>query len=564
MWGPYHVLVKGSIPQIPPGVLMVEALKNPQRNTIHHNLFMILWVIVTMYNQRLLQMGRYEAAKRYILMVSISLSLTMTGCISQSSHTGSIPEEDTVSIFLETPWDDFTLFQEGLVTSEQSSLENLKGASVYHMDLHISADYLMLLGHEEVAYTNQEDEPLYEIYFRLLPNCTGGTITVSGLTVDGHDISPIYEYENTALQIPLPTILQPHERTVIAMDFQVGIPQEMGGNYGLFGYFDHILVCDTFYPVIPVYDDEQWNVESPPLHGDATYFDASFYMVRITAPKEAHLITSGIEIGTIQGDTEQTSAIVAGPARDFYLAASEKFMVLSETVGETTINSYALPDYSESAESALQIGIDAVQSFNRYIGQYPYTEYDIVSTPMLAKGMEYPGIVAISLALYDPEAVISGLPSRVLLESVIAHETAHQWFYNVVGNDQVDEPWLDEAIVQYLTFVYYLDVHGARSATEYATSWQGLWDQIESQDIPIGLPSSSYAPDEYTPIIYGRGPLFMKALAKEMGQDSFDTFFREYYTLHKWGIGTTEEFLELAESTCKCDLSKFFGEWIYA
>ncbi|MBU7032098.1 MAG: M1 family metallopeptidase [Theionarchaea archaeon] len=496
------------------------------------------------------------------MIVSISMGLLL-GCISQPPDTRTLSEEEIVSSFLETSWDDFTWFREGLVTSEQGTLDTLKGASIYHIDIHISDDYLMLMGHEEVAYTNREDEPLHDMYFRLFPNCTGGIISVSNLTVDSIECSPVYVYEDTAIQIILPEILLPQERIFIAMDFKLYLPQEMGGNYGLLGYFNDILVCDACYPVIPVYDDEQWNVESPPLHGDATYLDASFYMVRITSPKEAHIVTSGIEIGRIEGDTEQTLAVVAGPARDFYLAASEKFMVLSETMGETTINCYTLPDHFESAELALQIGIDAIQSFNGYIGQYPYTEYDIVSTPMLAKGMEYPGIVAISLALYDPEAVISGLPSRVLLESVIAHETAHQWIYNVVGNDQVDEPWLDEATVQYLTFVYYLNVHGARSATEYATSWQGLWDQIESREIPIGLPSSSYAPDEYTPIIYGRGPLFVRALAKEMGQDSFDTFFREYYTRHKWGICTAEEFLKLAESTCNCDLSKFYGEWIY-
>jgi hypothetical protein len=48
------------------------------------------------------------------------------------------------------------------------------------------------------------------------------------------------------------------------MDFQVDVPTEMGGNYNLFGYNSGVLALDKFYPVIPVYDDEGWNVEIPP------------------------------------------------------------------------------------------------------------------------------------------------------------------------------------------------------------------------------------------------------------------------------------------------------------
>ena len=36
-------------------------------------------------------------------------------------------------------------------------------------------------------------------------------------------------------------------------------------------------------------------------------------------------------------------------------------------------------------------------------------------------------------------------------EIVVAHEVAHQWWYSLVGNDQIDEPWLDEAFAQFTT-----------------------------------------------------------------------------------------------------------------
>jgi aminopeptidase N len=464
---------------------------------------------------------------------------------------------------VEASRDDQAIFREGLIESEQAVVEQLRGATEYHIDLSIADDLLTLQGHEEVRYTNREDGPLEEVYFRLYPNVAGGEATVSAIKVDGEEVEPVYEFQNSTVRVPMAVALQPGEQTTIQMDFAVEVPLEMGGNYGLFGYFDEVLVLDEFYPVIPVYDDEGWNVEVPPPNGDVTHFDASFYLVRVTAPATLTVVASGVEIGRESEGDSQTLTFAAGPARDFYIAASDRYTVLSERVGETTVNSYAFAEMGDGARLALQHAVDALESYNSRFGVYPYTEFDVVSTPMQALGIEYPGIVGIGLGLYDPDEEVLGLPSRVILESAVAHEVAHQWFYNVVGNDQVDEPWLDEAVVQYVTFLYYLDARGEDAAQGFRGSWYGSWERVDRANIPIGMPSGAYAREEYTPIIYGRGPLFVTLLAETMGQQTFDGFLRDYYESHKWGIGTGDSFMQLAESHCQCDLTALFEEWVY-
>jgi aminopeptidase N len=463
----------------------------------------------------------------------------------------------------DTAWDDREIFRQGLVDAAREALDRLPGASVYRIAFEISDDLYLLGGQEQVRYTNREDEPLDEIYFRLFPNIAGGAATVSALQVDGQDVEPAYEYQDSALRVPLPTALQPGEQVVIQMDFKVQVAREMAGNYGLFGYFDGVLVLDEFYPVIPVYDDEGWNVEVPPPNGDVTHFDASFYLVRVTAPTGLMVVASGVQVEREDGGDNQVLTFAAGPARDFYLAASENYTVISETVGETTVNSYAFAERAQGAELALQFATGALRSYSERFGVYPYTEFDVVSTPMLALGMEYPGIVDIALTLYDPDEEVWGSPSQVVLESTVAHEVAHQWFYNVVGNDQVDEPWLDEAVVQYATGLYYVDVYGECAAQGFRDSWEGRWDSVDRAEIPIGLPSGAYAEGEYGPIVYGRGPLFIAALAEEMGQETLDEFLRDYYQSHKWGIGTGDAFRQLAEQHCQCDLTALFEEWVY-
>jgi aminopeptidase N len=510
--------------------------------------------------------GKSEPAATVTPATEPSVSLTAARSATSSpipAVATPLPPASTPAHLLSTTWDDRAVFREGLIGAEREVLSRLPGASVYHIDLEVSDDLLLLSGRQEVRFTDQEDEALDAVYFRLFPNLTGGKASVSAVRVDGQEVEPVYELADSAIRVPLPEALAPDEQVVIQMDFEVEVPQEMGGNYGLFGYFDEILVLDEFYPAIPAYDDEGWNVELPSRHGDLTHYDASFYLVRVTAPSDLTVVASGVEVGRKREGDDQVLTFAAGPARDFYLAASEHYAAVSETVGETTVNSYAFSERAVEAEQALQIAMDALKSYSERFGPYPYTEFDIVSTPMQALGMEYPGIVDIALGLYDPNTEIRGLPSQVMLEGTLAHEVAHQWFYNVVGNDQVDEPWLDEAVVQYATGLYYDDVHGKGAAQGYRDSWYGRWDRVDRADIQIGMPAGSYEGEQYGAIVYGRGPLFLAAMAEEMGQDTFDEFLRDYYELHKWGIGTTAAFKQLAERHCQCDLTALFEAWVY-
>jgi aminopeptidase N len=336
----------------------------------------------------------------------------------------------------------------------------------------------------------------------------------------------------------------------------------MDGNYGLFGYFEDVLVLDEFYPVIPVYDQDGWNYRIP-KGGDVTYLDASFYVVKVSAPKKLVLVASGIEVAREADGKRQVVTYAIGPARDFYLAASHKFKHVSTEVGETTINSYAFANRKDGAQHALEVSEDALRIFNRRFGTYPYVEMDLVSTPMQALGIEYPGIMGITLEEYDLNGTMFGLPNRVMLESTVVHEVGHQYFYNVVGSNQVGEPWLDEGVVQYVTAIYHKDRYGASGYNGYRDSFYGRWARIDNEEIPIGMPSEAYSPKEYSPIIYGRAALFMEALSNEMGEEVFDAFMQDYYQSNTWGIATGEVFRQIAEEHCDCDLTALFEDWVY-
>lgn len=513
------------------------------------------------HNSLLVTSAAKENMKR-LLVLFISLSLLAVSC-SVPPPTTMTATANTEPDLFETPWQDRSIFKSGLVPSEQSVLDELPSASVYHIEFNIAEDIFHVSGMEEVRYTNAEDVALDQVQLRLFPNILGGEMTISNLTVDGQDVTPSFELEDSLMIVPFSTPLAPGASAVLGMDFGITVPESVELNYGVLSYFEDVLTLAHAYPMIAVYDDEGWNAEIPPQSGDVTYADTSYFLVKVTAPKDLTLVTAGKVISAGETDNSQTLSVASGPARDFYLAASPNYEEISRTIGEVTIRSYAPAGDEKGAEMVLDVAGRAIEDFSTRFAPYPYTEFDIVSTPTLALGIEYPGIIAITSRIYDVDQDYRGTPASVYMEATVAHEVGHQWFYSLVGDDQLDDPWLDESLTQFATLQYYADEYGPSGEQGFRDSLEARWDSVNRAEIPIGLPVAEYSGQEYGAIVYGRGPLFFVALRQRMGAETFDAFLKEYTETLSWGIATPAFLQSLAEKHCACDLDDLFNEWVY-
>ncbi len=495
-----------------------------------------------------------------VLLVSLASAcqLKLRASPGQSPE-GSVGTQE-VSRLAETPFGEMSFFEADLAPSEQGAPGGLPGASYYKLNLEISEDLSHVEGHLDVQYTNRESLPLDEIYFRLFPNILGGETLVEDVRIAGEAIPASTDESGSILCLPLADPLQVGEALVVSMEFSVDVPTRLDRNYGVLAVSEGILALAHFYPMIPVYDDEGWNLEIPPPYGDVVYADASFFLVSVIAPGEVTIVGSGERVRHAANGDSQQVLFAAGPARDFYLVASGDLGMQSADFAETRVNSYGPTPFAEASQRVLGYATQAAAAFSDLYARYPYRELDLVTTPTLALGIEYPGVLAIAQRMFDPETM--KYPESVL-ESTVAHEVAHQWFYGLVGNDQLDEPWLDEALAQYLTLVYFRRVKGDAAAAGFHASFIERWDRVDRADIPIGLPVSSYTGAEYGAIIYGRGPLFMEALSKAMQDEDLTRFLSAYLSAYKWQNADTEEFRTLAEETCGCDLGDLFMEYVY-
>lgn len=485
----------------------------------------------------------------------VGASATAPALTAEPEPTASLPALDAYA------WDDRTPFEAALTVAERPVLSRLPGATIYHIAIQIDPGLTRVRGQQVVGYTNQEEVALSEIVFRLFPNLLGGRSVVNTLKVEGVPTVPVLYQDETALRVPLAAPLAPGQSLVIAMDFDVTVPKELERNYGVLAAAQRVLALAHFYPYVAVYDDEGWNDEIAPTQGDVTYGDASFYIVRVQAPATLLLAGSGTVIDEQASADEQTVTYALGPARDFYLAASPDYVVTSAQSGETTVSVYAPKAFSEAAQKTVKDASEALGVFATRYGPYPYTELDLAVTPTYALGIEYPGAIALTTDLLNPDTNTSA-SDDALRRSVTIHEVGHQWFYNLIGNDQLDDPWLDESLTQYATWQYFVAQGDSSAAAAYYNSLRRRWSAVDFAPLPIGQPVAAYEDRAYSAIIYGRGPLFFEALAERIGAAALTDFLSDYTRTYRWGIATPEGLRTLAEQHCACDLADLWAEWV--
>ena len=186
---------------------------------------------------------------------------------------------------------------------------------------------------------------------------------------------------------------------------------------------------------------------------------------------------------------------------------------------------------------ALDVAARAIEDFSARYAPFPYTELDIVSTPTLALGIEYPGIIAITSRIYDVDSEYRGAPASIYMESTVAHEVGHQWFYGLVGSDGARDPYADEA-----------------SATFLGGVASGIWRSTSCPEKRLDLSIYKYSNACYFGQIYVQGGNVLRDVRQAMGSPAYWRGIREYVANHRFGIGSTEALFETLQANTGVNL----------
>ncbi len=415
-----------------------------------------------------------------------------------------------------------------------------------------------LEGVSRLLYTNRGTEPITDLVLMLWPNHDDqylSSMTLSAVTSDGVALEQIDgEPDGVAQRFALPAPLAPGATLDVSTAFSIeALPGIDESGAARFGLTNDVLLAPTFYPLVPRRIGGDWDTQLAVPGGDTTNSDSATFVYVVHAPAEDAIVGSGIVLDErVDGDT-RTQTLVAAPMRDLALVVGPLTRSSVEVDG-VTINAYMLDRHADFTDEMLAYGADQVRNLNQRIGLYPYKELDLVDAPGAFGGIEYPGEVFIGVV--GPDS---------FFEIATVHEVGHQWFYGVLGDDQLREPWLDEGFASYTEVLYFESKDGTggreRTVEEFRSNYEAM---LTDSSVPIGLPVERYDSDfDYYAAVYSKGAVFIDELRTRMGDEAFFAFLQTYYSQNRFGFVTGPLLQKTAETTCGCDLAPLFSEWVY-
>ena len=226
-------------------------------------------------------------------------------------------------------------------------------------------------------------------------------------------------------------------------------------------------------------------------------------------------------------------------------------------VGDTQVRVIATKGKAESGRYALESTAQILQYYNDYFGEpYPLPKLDQIAIPGGFGGaMEnWGGITYFEPALLFDPAKSSARTKQIVYE-VIAHETAHQWFGDLVTMAWWDNLWLNEGFASWM---------GSKCTAHFNPQWEVWLDKVVPRDPtrrtgiskelemegdarstthPIQQPvaTEEEANSAFDDITYRKGQAFLFMLESFLGEDVFRGGIRRYIAAHKYSNSTTAD-----------------------
>jgi aminopeptidase N len=385
--------------------------------------------------------------------------------------------------------------------------------ATYDVDVRLEWESRLLAVDSTMTVRNTSGGPIDRLELNTIAARLGG-MTLESVAVE--DMPVPATVDDQTIVVPLGGILPEGASATVRVVYRATLRTGLGGSDWLFTRANGIINAYRWLP---------WVSRAVPFdrpnHGDPFVTPVSPEVtVRITTDRPMGLATTGERIE----DAGLTQHFRAANVRDFVITASPTYRTSSATEGDTTVRVF----YRDGAPAAAMIDAarDALREMEALVGPYPHTTFNVAQSAG-GYGMEGPGIIWI------PTGVGSAN-----LRYLVTHETAHQWFYGLVGSDQAAEPFTDEAMADFLARY----VLGQRRASRCAGA-------------RLDLPIYDYSSTCYYETVYIQGGNLIDDLRREIGNDAFWTAVRGWVDEHRHAIASTRSLLDALDAATSADLA---------
>lgn len=342
-----------------------------------------------------------------------------------------------------------------------------------------------------------------------------GGLEVTEATVDGRPVS--VSIDDQTLVVPLGGTLADGAAATVRIGYRATLRPRPDGSDWLFSRIGGTLALYRWIP---------WVSRAVPFdrpnHGDP-FVTPSSPLVRVRVTTDVPMVLASPGADPVADGSAWSFEV--RDVRDVAILLAPDFEVTTGDAGGIQIRAYTRPGGLDGDRLVAQAA-NALTRMADLVGvPYPWPAYSVVETAG-GYGMEAPGLVFI------PRDV-----APVNLRYLVHHETAHQWFYGLVGNNQQAEPFADEAAADLL------------ARTVLGTRRGSRCDRA-----PLDLAITEYSAACYYEVVYIQGGNVLDDIRAGMGSERFWATVRDYLNAHRFALAGTRPLLEALRAASPVDL----------
>ncbi len=369
-----------------------------------------------------------------------------------------------------------------------------------------------------------------------------GKMSVSA--VEGAESFSVCGEDENILSVKLKKSVGAGKRVVLTFSFEVTLAEI---NHRL-GVSECGVNLANFYPALCAVENGAFAEHVYSCSGDPFVSETADFDVTLTVP-ESYVFISGFAAEEVAQkepkDGFKAYHVCEKGVRDVAFVLGKDLKCITQKAGECEV-AYYYPASDTDPERTLGIAAESLSFYEEKFGGYEYPRYTVAMTGFVYGGMEFPALSMISSDLRQNE-----------IPAVVAHETAHQWWYAMVGSDQYNCAWQDEGLAE-LSSALFLDKY-----PDYGTSYQDLitsseqayraFFSVHSQinkeaDTTMTRPLTAYSGDyEYRSIAYDKGVILFDRVREVMGERKFMSALKNYCREYRGKIATQMELVACFE-----------------
>ncbi|WP_245671510.1 M1 family metallopeptidase [Nocardia amamiensis] len=279
-----------------------------------------------------------------------------------------------------------------------------------------------------------------------------------------------------------------------------------------------------------------------------TPLDKATFELHATVPAEWEVVSTGVRTENVVRDAKRTVGWVTAKPVLGYLTtvAIDKFDYLEQRRANGTPLVSAFAPNTESRHREIELRLPEILDFTEQLyGPYPF---ETAGGIYLDADIEF-SLETQTRPLYAPKSDLQ----------TVVHEIAHQWWGDWVSVRHWSDICLNECFASYTADYLWPERMEGKNVDEHYRETIGKYrDNAKFWRIPLENPGVG---NEFTSVYY-RGPLFLHALRKQIGDAVFFSAVRDFLAAHAYGNASMPEFRAFVQSRSPMDLTGFFDAWL--